>query len=157
MPPTKSRTSAADMTDTRRAWLSVVRAYNLCAAALSSRLAVLGLHLSEHEVLINLAHTPHMTQQELAARCFVAKSGISMLLKRMEAQGLVVREQDSTDARIKRLALSPAGIKLTAKVQAIQTEVLTAMSQGVSKAEAALVTDIMGRLGAQLAALEADR
>jgi len=131
----------------------VVRAYNLCATALSTRLVTLDLHLSEHEVLVNLAHTPHMTQQELAARCFVAKSGISMLLKRMEAQGLVAREADEADGRIKRLALTPAGTKLAAQVRVIQTEVLTAMAEGMGPEETAMVTDVMERVSAKLAAL----
>ncbi|MBX3587407.1 MAG: MarR family winged helix-turn-helix transcriptional regulator [Ramlibacter sp.] len=153
MPKTTSRPTPDDLADTRRAWLSVVRAYNLCTNALSTRLAAMDLHLSEHEVLVNLAHTPHMTQQELAARCFVAKSGISMLLKRMEAQGLVAREPDEADGRIKRLALTPAGTRLATRVRAIQTEVVTAMGQGMSPEETALVTDVMDRVSAQLVAL----
>lgn len=153
MPKASARPAQDDLADTRRAWLSVVRAYNLCATALSTRLATLDLHLSEHEVLVNLDHTPHMTQQELAARCFVAKSGISMLLKRMEAQGLVAREPDAADGRIKRLALTPAGARLANRVRAIQTEVLTAMAQDMGPEEAALVTDVMERVGARLVAL----
>ena len=50
------------------AWLSVVRVYNLCDAAMTARLAELGLRVGEHEVLANLLRTPGMTQQELAKR-----------------------------------------------------------------------------------------
>ena len=64
------------------AWLSVVRVYNLCDAAMATRLAPLGLRVGEHEVLANLLRAPGITQQELAKRCFVAKSGISMMLTR---------------------------------------------------------------------------
>jgi DNA-binding MarR family transcriptional regulator len=46
----------------------------------------LSLRVTEHEVLANLALMPGMTQQALATRCFVAKSGISMLLTRLEEQ-----------------------------------------------------------------------
>ncbi len=138
----------------RRAWLSVVRTFNLCSVALTARLAPLNLHLSEHEVLVILAHTPNITQQTLASRCFVAKSGISMLLKRMEAQGLVAREPDEKDGRIKRLVLTAAGSELAAKVLTIQTEVLTAMAEGVRAEEAVLITQFMERLSAQLTALD---
>lgn len=137
----------------RRAWLSVVRTFNLCSAALTTRLTPLGLHLSEHEVLIILAHSPHITQQDLASRCFVAKSGISMLLKRMEAQGLVAREPDDKDGRIKRLALTAAGSDLATQVLAIQTEVLTAMADGVGADEATQIMQLMERISAQLTAL----
>jgi DNA-binding MarR family transcriptional regulator len=42
-----------------------------------------GLRVAEYEVLANCT-ARRLTQQELARRCFVAKSGISMLVSRME-------------------------------------------------------------------------
>jgi len=105
-------------------------------------------------VLVILAHSPHITQQDLASRCFVAKSGISMLLKRMEAQGLVAREPDDKDGRIKRLVLTAAGSDLASQVLAIQTEVLTAMADGVGADESTQIMQLMERISAQLAALD---
>ena len=90
--------SSARKAATSKAWFGVVRAYNLCDAAMASQLAVLGLRVGEHEVLANLMLNPGMTQQALAKRCFVAKSGISMLLTRMEAQALLRREADPSDS-----------------------------------------------------------
>ena len=59
------------------AWLSVVRAYNHCAAALTARAAARGFTLLQHEILINMLRHPDSTQQDLANRCFSAKSGIA--------------------------------------------------------------------------------
>ena len=135
------------------AWLAVVRAYNLCDAVLTTRLAALGLRLGEHEVLANLAAGPGITQQELAARCFVAKSSVSMLLTQMEAQKLVRRDVDAADARVRRLFLTPAGQKLAQRTLQIQSEVLSAMAAPVSTAELDALTDVMQRVSAQLEAL----
>ncbi len=134
-------------------WLAVVRAYNLCDAVMSARLAELGLRVAEHEVLANLATAPGMTQQELAARCFVAKSGVSMLLAQMEAQGLVLREADGDDARVKRLLLTAAGQALAARTLKIQSEVVAVMVDGATEAELASVADIMLRVSGRLEAL----
>ena len=118
------------------AWLSVVRVYNLCDAAMTARLAELGLRVGEHEVLANL--------------CFVAKSGISMMLTRMEAQGLLRREADTKDGRIKRLYLSDTGEPLAQQSVAIQDEIVTLMMTPLSGAELEAMTELSGRVSAKL-------
>lgn len=138
-----------------RTWLAVVRAYNLCDAVMSERLAALGVRIGEHEVLVNVATAPGLTQQELAARCFVAKSGVSMLLAQMESQRLVVRETDAADARAKRLFLSAKGEALARRCLEVQSEVVRAMAAPVSAAELATVADVMRRVSAQLEQLRA--
>ena len=136
-----------------QSWLAVVRAYNLCDAVMTARLAALGVRVAEHEVLANLATAPGITQQALAARCFVAKSGVSMLLSQMEARGWVRREADAADARVKRLQLTPAGQALAAQTMQVQAQVVVAMVAGSSEAELELVTAVMQRVSAQLEAL----
>ncbi|MBP6299543.1 MAG: MarR family transcriptional regulator [Arenimonas sp.] len=127
--------SSARKIATTKAWLSVVRAYNLCDAALAARFSELGLRVGEHEVFANLVRSPGITQQELAHRCFVAKSGISMLITRMEAQKLLRRESDANDGRIKRLYLSAKGSALAAQTLAIQDEIVMRMMAPLSKNE----------------------
>ncbi len=136
-----------------QSWLAVVRAYNLCDAVMTARLAALGVRVAEHEVLANLAGAPGITQQALAARCFVAKSGISMLLTQMESRGWVRREADAADARVRRLQLTPAGQALAAQTLQVQSQVVAAMVAGASEAELELVTVVMQRVSAQLEAL----
>lgn len=132
------------------AWLSVVRVYNLCDAAMATRLAALGLRVGEHEVLANLLRAPGITQQELAKRCFVAKSGISMMLTRMEGQGLLRREADANDGRIKRLYLSDTGELLAQQSVAIQDEIVTLMMAPLSGDELAMMTTLAARVSEQL-------
>ena len=138
-------------------WLAVVRAYNLCDAIMTTRLAELGLRVGEHEVLATLATVPGITQQALAARCFVAKSGVSMLLTQMEGKGWVVREADASDARVKRLLLTRVGLALATKTLKIQSEVVGAMVEGASETELAAVADVMQRVSARLETLRSVR
>ncbi len=138
------------------AWLAVVRAYNLCDAVMTARLAALGLRVGEHEVLANLATSPGITQQTLAARCFVAKSGVSMLLTQMQTRGWVRREPDAADARQKRLHLTPEGAMIARQTLQVQGEVVRAMAETVTEAELDGVADVMARLSARLEALRAE-
>ncbi len=113
-----------------QAWLSVARCYHLCDAVLTQRLAALGVRLQEHEVLLNLLRSPELTQKELAQRCFVAKSGVSMLVSSMEGRGLLERRADPQDARARRLALSREGAALARKCRQVQDEVIGCMTGG---------------------------
>lgn len=134
MTPKKLDSSVRKATSDK-AWFSVVKAYNLCDAALNKRLQELGLKVGEHEVLANIARSPGITQQALANRCFVARSGVSMLLTRMETQSLLRREVDAKDGRIKRLYLSPKGEALAQQTLAIQDEIVEKMMSALSNGE----------------------
>lgn len=133
-----------------QAWFSVVRAYNLCDAAMNARLAGLGLRMGAHEVLANLLLAPGITQQALAKRCFVAKSGISVLLTRMEEQALLRRDADPKDGRIKRLNLTASGEALALQTMAIQDDIVARMMAPLSSAELAAMTELSKRVAAQL-------
>ena len=134
----------------RKAWLAVVRAYLLCDEVLAARLGAVGVRVGEHEVLINLARTPGMTQQELAQHSFVAKSGISMLITHMEKQNLVLRKQDAFDARIKRVHLTRKGSVLARKSIKIQAELVDGMTQTFTDDELRTVELTMQRSSEQL-------
>ena len=131
-------------------WLSVVRAYNLCDAVLTQRIATLGARIGEHEVLANLLRSPGITQQQLAQRCFAAKSGVSMLITRMEQTLLVQREADAVDARVKRLSLTAKGRKLAEATVNIQTEVVAAMVKQSTERELKIIAQAMQRASAAL-------
>lgn len=136
-----------------QSWLAVARAYNLCDAVLTERLASLGVRMADHEVLVNLHRAPGITQQQLAQRCFVAKSGVSMLVTRMEGEGLLRREADPGDARMRRLSLTAEGEALAARALQVQGEVLAAMVAGSSLAELAVITQAMQRASEALASM----
>jgi DNA-binding MarR family transcriptional regulator len=136
-----------------QAWLSTVRAYNLCETVVSRRLAEIHLRVGDLEVLATLATKPGLNQRELAARCFITKSGVSMLLSQMEERGLVTRDTDADDARTKRLTLTAAGLALAEQAMRIQAGVVQAMVAGSSEAELATIGRVMERVSAQLEAL----
>lgn len=132
--------------DAVRAWISVVKAYNLCDGVLASRLAALGLSTAEHEILVNLLREPGLNQQALVKRCFNAKSHVSALLQGLQKRGLLKREIDPTDARAKQLFLLAPGKKLAEKCMAIQNHVVALMAEPLEPAELALIQDTMGRI-----------
>lgn len=152
-PPLSTRAPDRQPTAT---WLAVVRAYNLCDAVMSSRLAAQGVKVVEHEVLAHLGRHPGLTQQALAERVFFAKSHLSGLLGQLEERGLVQRDADPADARVKRLSLTAPGQALAARTQAVQQAVVEAMTSGYAQTDLqrieSTMLDVCGRLEALLTA-----
>lgn len=136
-----------------KAWLSVVRAYHQCDAAMASRLAALGVRTAEHEILANLVRDPGISQQALAARCFTAKSHVSALLRTMEERGWVRREADPGDARARRLFVTRSGEALARRTLAVQAQIVQAMAGSVPARELALIEKAMTRVSERLAAM----
>lgn len=114
-------------------WLAVVRAYNICGKAITAQISPAGLNLMQHEILINLLLRPGQSQQELANRCFSAKSGISALVSDFENQGMISRQPSSEDARKKLLFLTERGLKQAKANYAIQNEIVADIASQFSE------------------------
>jgi len=146
---------SADARLATEAWLSVVQTYNQCAAALTRRLAPLGLSVLQHEMLMNLLRTPGMSQQQLAERCFSAKSGISMQVAAFEKDGVIERRVDPKDARARLLDLTPKGADLAGRALGVQTEIVDAMTSGYTPDELADLKRRMDEIAAILKGMAA--
>jgi MarR family transcriptional regulator, negative regulator of the multidrug operon emrRAB len=84
----------------------------------------------------------------------LSHSGGVRIVKRLEAQGLVVREPDPTDARAVRLQLSPAGRRAARRLLAARQAALVPLLESLDEREATALEGLLERL---LAAVTADR
>jgi MarR family transcriptional regulator, organic hydroperoxide resistance regulator len=134
------------------AWLKVIESYNLCIQLLGRRLEKANISVSEHDVLMALLHNPGATQQQVAKACFVAKSGVSMLLAKFEVSGLVRRVPDESDARIKRAYLTAKGEKIALKSLSIQQEIVDLMAKMVSDGDLKTIATVMQSVSTRLRA-----
>lgn len=93
-----ARLTAAEL----RAWQALLHAHHQITTALDRDLRTQhDLSFSEYDVLLRLARNPgralRMTQ--LAERVLLSPSGLTRLVDRLAAKGLVSRQRDSADAR----------------------------------------------------------
>jgi DNA-binding MarR family transcriptional regulator len=105
--------SAGALDDDRlAAWREFLRTHAVVAATLSRELEdARGLPLAQYDVLVQLAEAPdgHLRMQALAARVLFSRSGLTRLVDRMAAGGLVRRERCADDRRGTFAVLTPAG------------------------------------------------
>lgn len=88
------------------------------AVVLDRSLAPLGISFSQYLVLVRLwrAHPRPLSQAFLVRDLALERSSLSTLLTSLERSGLVVRTQDGTDRRRRKVALTPAGSELESPV-----------------------------------------
>lgn len=95
-----------------RAWIAFLQAHALVTRRLEAELhAERGLSLADYDALVQLAIADdrRLRMSELAERVVLSRSGVSRLVDRLAAEGLVARRACPTDARGSWAELTPAG------------------------------------------------
>lgn len=96
------------------AWRSLIHAHARLTRTLDEELQVAHhLSLAEYDALLQLVNAPdrRLRMSALADRVLLSRSGITRLVDRLVAAGMVERSQCSTDARGAEAALTPAGLE----------------------------------------------
>lgn len=85
----------------QRAWRAHLAAHRLLFLQLDRELQGTGLSLNDYEILVNLSESPgrRMRMSELADATIQSRSRLSHQISRMEAAGLVSREDCEDDRR----------------------------------------------------------
>lgn len=96
------------------AWRAFIHANARLLRRLDEELqAAHGLSLAEYDALLQLVNAPdrRLRMSVLAERVLLSRSGITRLVDRLEASGMVARSACVTDARGAEAALTPAGLE----------------------------------------------
>lgn len=96
-----------------RAWIAFLQAHAAVTRRLEAELhAERNLGLAEFDALVqlSLAADGHLRMSELAERVLLSRSGVSRLVDRLEATGLVVRAACQEDARVSWATITDAGL-----------------------------------------------
>jgi DNA-binding MarR family transcriptional regulator len=96
-----------------RAWVAFLQAHAVVTRHLEAELgAAHGLSLADYDALVQLAIADErrLRMGELAERVVLSRSGVSRLVDRLEAEGLVARRTCPTDARGSWAELTPEGL-----------------------------------------------
>jgi len=110
-----------------------------------------GLSLSEFEVLVRLARAPdqRLKRVELVSQVLLTPSGITRLLNRMEAAGLVGKANCATDARVTYAVLTDAGrAKLNSATRSHVREIRTILGAQYTDEELITLAELLARLPA---------
>src|SRR6266498_3329326 len=95
-----------------RAWQALLHAHDAVFRQLDAELQnEHGLHLGAYDVLLRLARAPEgrLRMSDLAERVLLSPSGLTRMVDRLVAEGLVERVRFDTDARVMLARLTDRG------------------------------------------------
>lgn len=101
-----------------RAWQALLHSHHDIVDALDRELREAhGITFGEYDVLLRLGRAPDhaLRMSGLAERVLLSPSGVTRLVDRLSARGLIERRTDPDDARVALASLTTAGSRLLAR------------------------------------------
>jgi len=137
------------------AWLALIRTHTRLWEQVEAQMRRdSGLTMARYDVLVHLDMAGgRLGLTDLAAAILLSPSGLSKLLDRMAAAGLVRRDPDPSDGRAAFAAITPQGQSLARKARHSHHEFLRqTFAQALDDQDLADLARIMGRLSATIPA-----
>jgi DNA-binding MarR family transcriptional regulator len=130
------------------AWEALFRAQSTIKQELTARDAWEDLVPPEYGVLYALSSAPEgLRITELGEDVLLTQPGMSRLVARLEARGLVHRVDDPDDARASRIRLTPAGVDTQRRIGRIHARhVAEAMTRNFDRGELERLLELCRRL-----------
>jgi DNA-binding MarR family transcriptional regulator len=129
-------------------WEALFRAQSTISQELSARDAWEDLVPREYGVLYALSSAPEgLRITELGEDVLLTQPGMSRLVSRLEARGLVQRVDDPDDARACRIQLTPAGVETQRRIGRTHARhVAEAMTRNLDRSELEQLLSLCRRL-----------
>jgi MarR family 2-MHQ and catechol resistance regulon transcriptional repressor len=135
-------------------WVVLSRAYAAVAAHSQADIARHGLTPMEFGIMEALHHKGPMILGEVQKKILVTSGGVTYLVDRLAAKGLVERRRCEHDRRAYYAALTPAGEELIREIFPAHAEAIRNAMEGLTEEEKDQAIDLMRTLGRHAAQLE---
>ncbi len=134
-------------------WVVMSRAHAAIAAHAAADVAQHGLTLAEFAILEVLYHRGAMLLGEVQRRILVSSGGITFLVDRLTAKGLVERRSCPSDRRARYAALTPQGESLMAEIFPEHAATIARAMSAISPEAQERTADALRTLGLHAAGL----
>lgn len=116
--------------------------------ALDERLKPYQLTRSNWRAVLYIWRTPGISQTELSEILDISRMGVTGLVDRMEAKGLVCRKDDPRDRRVKRVYLTDRTVELVPHITKLGRESIDDFFKGFSIKDRKVLTNLLMRVKA---------
>jgi MarR family transcriptional regulator, 2-MHQ and catechol-resistance regulon repressor len=128
-------------------WLVLMKAHRTLSRHATRSIEALDMCLSDFAILEALLHKGPQPVRELARRIDLTSGSMTTAIDRLETRHLVARVDHATDRRAWVIHLTAKGEALIAKVFAGHQAAMERAMRGLTKADRAVLTDLLKRLG----------
>ena len=112
-----------------------------------SRMSAFDLPPAEHRLLMRLSREGGTaSQRALAEKMEISTAAVAVALKRLEAEGYVIKRVDASDSRIKSIAITEKGESVVLRSRAIFDRLDAEMYEGVDGAAVKAALSLLEKL-----------
>lgn len=135
---------------------ALIRAGRQHHRLIEQRVEELGLHRSQHHLLMAVARMGRTASQKaIADRMGITPAAVARTLKTLEAEGLI-EKADGADGRRNEISVLPAGQRTIEKTHRMFHALDLAVFDGIPDAELAAMTATLRRMLDNIARMEAE-
>lgn len=134
-------------------WVKLARAHSAIAAQATADISRNGLTLAEFGILEVLYHCGPMLLGEVQRRILVSSGGITFLVDRLSAKGLVERRTCDKDKRARYAALTEQGEQLVAEIFPVHADAIVRAVSGLDANELEVASALLRKVGLAAAAV----
>jgi DNA-binding MarR family transcriptional regulator len=91
--------------------------------------------ISQDLAIYHIAHNKKLNQKDLADKLCITPASVSVIVHRMESEGLLVRVPDEKDGRQFNLLLTEKGQSLVPQVRSSWSKIQEEITRGLSESE----------------------
>jgi DNA-binding MarR family transcriptional regulator len=124
----------------------LVTVAKLLARSFGERFTGLPLHVGQDRLLLELYETDGLSQSDLIERLGVEPPTVTGTVQRLERDGLLRREPDSTNRRVSRVYLTDAGRALEEPIKDAWLEIERRLIAELSDEDREHLLDLLARL-----------
>lgn len=134
----------------KRAMHMFLKCNRLHHAKAESRVSALGLHRSQHGMLLTVNFNSNISQKELAKRMEISPAAVTVTLKKLEAQGFIERFQLESDSRVNNITVTEKGKNIIQQTGVIFDEIDAKTFEGFSDEELDILLGYLSRISQNL-------
>ncbi|MGV3708122.1 MAG: MarR family winged helix-turn-helix transcriptional regulator [Gemmatimonas sp.] len=128
-------------------WVKLARAHSAISQQATADISRHGLTLAEFGILEALYHRGPMLLGEVQKRILVSSGGITFLVDRLTAKGLVERKACDADKRARYATLTKAGVRLVADIFPVHADAIVRAVAGLDVSELEEASRLMRKVG----------
>ncbi|PYB70871.1 MULTISPECIES: MarR family winged helix-turn-helix transcriptional regulator [Rhizobium] len=113
-----------------------------------------GLTLARARTLFAISRRGPLTQKELAEELEIETPTLARVLDGMEKQGLIVRSEDASDRRAKRIDMTPGGRETSKGMHALASDLRGQIAEDISAEDIEIALSVVRRLVRNLQRLD---
>ena len=124
----KNSAKQQKMSQFMHAFLHVNRLHRTMVEAEISKL---GIHCSQHSMLLLIAESKNICQKEIAQKLEISSAAVAVTLNKLELSGLVERTQSFDDARMNHITITEKGAELLKSTKTVIDELDKRFFEGI--------------------------